>query len=270
MAASFVERSIGSLRGIAERSLFSETIARTNGPLQAIDARAKLAGLLVLILATVFTHELRAIAVLLVLAIVLTFVAGRGALSAVLRVWLAGALFTGIAALGALVLTRGDVVARLPFGLAITRQGLLAYAFVLGRVLTTTALSLVLVLTTRWDALLRALRALRVPAMLIVIISMTYRYVFVLLEVAAELFDGRRSRRIGKLTPAVERRLASAAAGALLTRTLTMTDDVYLAMQSRGFRGDVRLLDDARMRMRDWIVMIAFIALAILIVAVNR
>jgi cobalt/nickel transport system permease protein len=270
MSASFVERSIQSLRGIAERSLFSESIARSKGPLQSIDARAKLAGLLALILATVFTRDLRAVAALLIVAVLLTIVAGRGALGAVLRVWIAGALFTGIAAVGALVLTPGDAIARLPFGLAITRQGALAYAFVLGRVLTTTALSLVLVLTTRWDALLRALRMLRVPSMLIVIISMTYRYVFVLLEVAAELFDGRRSRRIGKLAPAVERRLAGAAAGALLTRTLTMTDDVYLAMQSRGFRGDVRLLDDARMHSRDWLVMIAFVAAAILVVAVSR
>jgi energy-coupling factor transporter transmembrane protein EcfT len=38
--------------------------------------------------------------------------------------------------------------------------------------------------------------------------------------------------------------------------------DVYLAMQARGFRGEVYLLDDFRMTAADWLALAAFAGLA--------
>jgi cobalt ECF transporter T component CbiQ len=259
-----------SLRDVAEHSLFSEGVARVPGVLQSLDARAKLGGLLALILAAVLSHELLVLAALLVLALSLAAITGRGAFPILFRAWLAGVALTGIAAAGALVLTPGEPIAQLPFGLAITRQGSLAFSFLLGRVLTATTLSLVLVLSTRWAELLRALRMVGMPAILIAIIAMTYRYLFVLLEIAAELFDGRRSRRVGSLPARVERRLAGATAGALLTRTLVLTEDVHQAMQSRGFRGDVHVLDQPRMGVRDWAALGAFVIVSVAAMVVGR
>jgi cobalt/nickel transport system permease protein len=270
MGRSFIERSLESLREVADRSLFSESAARRAGCLQSLDPRAKLIGALALILAVLMVHDVRVVSALLVLTVSAAVIAARHAMPLVLRAWLTAVAITGIAAMPALVLTPGAAILDFPFGLTVSRQGLTSVALLLGRTLTAMTLSLLLVLTTRWADLLRALRALRVPVILIAITGMTYRYVFVLLEAAAELFEGRRSRRIGPLTPRSQRQLAGATAGALLTRTMRMTDDVYLAMQSRGYRGEVYVLDPPRMHGRDWLALIGFAIVAAAAIIVGR
>ena len=47
--------------------------------------------------------------------------------------------------------------------------------------------------------------------------------------------------------------MAGAAAGVLLNKSLQLSEEVYLAMQSRGFRGEAYTMDDFRMTRRDWL-----------------
>lgn len=260
MRRSFLERSIESLHEVADRALFAETIARTPGFLQTLDARVKVAGILALILAVTLSHNLGVIAAIFGGAMILAAVSRIRMFALLARVWLIAFAFTAIAVLPALVLTPGDVALALPYGLAITQQGVRTVSYLLARVLTTTTLSLLLVVSTRWSDLLRALRAIGVPLVFVAILGMTYRYIFLLLQIASELFEGRRSRRVARLSGADARRMAQATAGALLSRTIRLSDEVYLAMQSRGFRGEVYVLDPPRMKPVDWLALATFAA----------
>ncbi len=59
----------------------------------------------------------------------------------------------------------------------------------------------------------------------------------------------------------------AAGMGALYRRTQTMGNAVYLAMLSRGYTGDIYLLDDPRWRLTDWaFAMIAVGFAAVLLV----
>jgi len=48
----------------------------------------------------------------------------------------------------------------------------------------------------------------------------------------------------------------------LLSKSLQLSGDVHLAMQSRGFRGEVYVMQDFRARMADWYWLTSFAALA--------
>jgi cobalt/nickel transport system permease protein len=91
-----------------------------------------------------------------------------------------------------------------------------------------------------------------------------------LLETAHELFESRKSRTVGELTGAERRRIAVANVGVLLSRTFQLSGDVYLAMQARGFRGEVYLLDDFQMKRRDWTALLIFLALAAACIRLGR
>ena len=91
---------------------------------------------------------------------------------------------------------------------------------------------------------------------------MTCRYILLMLQPAHQMFESRKSRTVGVLTASEQRRLAVSSAGVLLTKTFELSNDVYLAMQSRGFRGEVYLLDDFEMRPLDWAALGAFAALS--------
>ncbi len=91
---------------------------------------------------------------------------------------------------------------------------------------------------------------------------MTYRYIFLLLQTARDMFEAREVRLVGVLPPSDSRRLAAASAGVLLGKSLQLIGDVHLAMQARGFRGEVHLLEDPKMRLFDWLPLAAFAGVA--------
>jgi len=259
----FVEKSIREFIDLLERALESEELARRAGLLQSLDPRVKVAGLLALVVAAAISRRLEVILLLFGVALALAAASRVPLRTLVARVWTGALLFTGLIALPAIFLTPGRAVAWIPFlNRAITAQGLRAAAYLISRVETTATFSMLLVLCTPWTHVLKALRILRVPVVLIVILGMTYRYIFLMLATAREMLESRRSRLVGILEGRDQRRLAVATAGVLLGKSLVLSSDVYLAMQSRGFRGEVYVLDEFAMRPRDWCALGALLALA--------
>ena len=257
----FVEKTLTSLLHALERASTSERIAEKRGALQHVDARVKLLGCLSLIVAAAVSRNLDTLTMLFAAVVVLALVS-RVPLHLLTRAWAIIFFFTGAIALPALFTTEGQTVGTIA-GLRVTLQGLRTAAFLVARVESATTLGLLLVSTTPWAQLVAALRSLRVPAAVVLIISMTYRYLFVLLRSAEEMFVARRSRSVGRLEGAARRHMATSTAGVLLGKALTLSDEVYLAMQARGFRGEVRLLEELRMRGRDWLAAAMFTAAAL-------
>jgi len=93
---------------------------------------------------------------------------------------------------------------------------------------------------------------------------------FLLLATARDMFESRESRMVGVLEPSDRRRLAAASAGVLLGKTLQASGEVHMAMQARGFRGEIRLLEEFRMRGQDWLRLAAFVSAAGIAVWVGR
>lgn len=175
------------------------------------------------------------------------------------RVWVGTLLLTMAIALPALFITPGEPAWTLPLaGWAVTRQGITSVSYLLLRVLTAATLTFLLVFTTPWAHVLKALRTFHVPVVAVVILGMTYRYILLLLESAHAMFEARRSRTVGRLTSRDRRRLSTASVGVLLDRSLRMSRDVFDAMQARGFRGEVHVLHQFRMRAADWLALAGF------------
>ena len=255
----FLERTTASFVDALEHTFYAEETARADGLLQRIDPRVKLLGILTLIVPAAAARSFKVIVALLVIAILLAALSQVSFGVLLKRVWIAVLLFTGVIAFPAPFVTEGRVIGSLPWlGWTFTSQGLASAGYLVLRVETAATLCVLLVLTTPWIDVLKALRVLRVPVVMVTILGMTYRYVFLLLETAHDMFESRRSRMVGELTGSERRRLAAASAGVLMSKTFDLSSDVYLAMQSRGFRGEVYLLDESRMQRFDWIILAGF------------
>lgn len=260
-SSSFIERTIVSFARATEHALFAEDIAKSRGLLQRLDPRVKVFGMLALLVAAAMARNLKVIAALFAVAVVLALFS-RVPLSFFLkRVWIAVLLFTGVIALPAPFVTPGRVLFSIPWlRWPVTQQGLMAAAYLIARVETAATLSALLVLCTPWSQVLKALRIFRVPVVIVTILSMTYRYIFLLLQTAREMFDAHRARTVGELTGAERRRMAAASAGVLMSKSFQLSTDVFSAMQSRGFRGDVYVLDEFKTQPLDWFMLSAALA----------
>jgi cobalt/nickel transport system permease protein len=258
---SVVERSLQSLLRASEYAATAEHTAESGGVLQRIDPRVKVVGLLLLAIVVAASRHLPVIGEIFVFALALALLSGVGPGKLANWVWIPVLLFTGTIALPAIVLTPGTPVAGFG-GFFVTAQGLRGAAYLLSRAETAATLSALLVLTTPWPLVLKALRVLKCPTVLVSVLGMTYRYIFEILRAALDMFESRRSRTVGTLSPADNRRLAVSAIGVLLSKSFKLSGDVHMAMQSRGFRGEVHVLPDFRARTIDWWWLAGFVILA--------
>ena len=260
----FLEHTTSSFVDAMEHAFYAERTAREDGLLQRLDPRVKLLGILALVVPAAAARSFAVIAGLFALAIVLAALSHVSFGVLLKRVWVAVLLFTGVIALPAPFVTPGRVVYHLPgLGWSVTAQGLASAGYLVLRVETAATLCVLLVLTTPWNHVLKALRVLRVPAVLVTILGMTYRYLFLVLQSAHDMFESRRSRMIGELTGRERRRVAASSAGVLMSKTFDLSSEVYLAMQSRGYRGDVAILDEFRMGNFDWVMLAGFALVSI-------
>jgi energy-coupling factor transporter transmembrane protein EcfT len=251
--ADFVERTISGAAGLMRQAMFSDDTAAERGLLQALDARVKIASVLGLLVVAALVRHVPVLVAMYAGTLVL---AARSHISLrffVKRVWLFIPIFTGIVVLPATFsfVTHGHIVVPLGswFGhrVGLTSQGLTSAALIVCRVAVSISLVVLLTLTTAWTRLLAALRALCVPRIFILVIA--------------------KARTITRTGDAASgRAFVAATAGALFGKAHALSEEVHLAMVSRGFTGDVRTIDRARITVRDlmWTATCVVSAVAIL------
>ena len=262
MRKGFVEGTIASLLEASRHVAGAESGAAARGFLQSVDPRIKVAGLFALVVSAAISRSLPAIGLLFGLALLLALFSAVSLWRVARMVWMPVLFFTGLIALPAVFMTPGNAAGQ--FGpLTITSQGLRSACFLIAHAETASTFTALVALTTPWPWVMKALRSLGCPVVLVVILGMTFRYIFVILQTAAEMLESRKSRTVGKLDRGEERRLISSTAGVLMSKSMQMSGDVHMAMQSRGYRGEVRVLDDFRMRALDWCWLAAFLAAAV-------
>jgi cobalt/nickel transport system permease protein len=260
---NFVEKTLNGASGLLRQAMFSDDVAAEGGLLQRLDARVKVVSLIGLLLVAAFVRHIPVL-VGLYAATLLLAAASRLSLGFfVKRVWLFIPIFTGIVVLPATlnIVTPGHIVLSLGhwwFGgqIGFTSQGLTSAGLIVTRVAVSISLVVLLTLTTPWAKLMAALRALFVPRMFILVLGMAYRYLFLLLTSVTDMYTARKARTVGAESPGkTGRSFVSASAGALFGKAHALSDEVHMAMVSRGYRGDARTISTFRVRALDlvWI-----------------
>lgn len=260
--SGFIERTLVDINNALEQSVFAEKIARQKGLLQALDPRLKVISMLMLLFAVSLSRQLTVIAALYFCALILAAASAVPLGFFIKRVWVFIPFFTGVVALPALFITPGPTLINLPFGLVITHTGAMSALFLLLRVGTSVSFTVLFILTTQWNSVLKALGVLRVPDVIVLVLGMTYRYIHLLLHIANDMFLSRKSRILRRMSGAEERRLTAATAGTLLGKSLQLSSEVHLAMESRGYRGYPRTMDRFHMQWFDWVAALVVIFVA--------
>jgi cobalt/nickel transport system permease protein len=262
--------TVGFARALS-RALMSEEIAHQHGLLQTLDPRVRVVGLFALVLAVTLSRRLTVVLALFVAAVMIAVLSKVSIGTLAKRVWLIVLAFTGVIALPAIFITPGKPIATFAGGsLHVTAQGVASAVLLIARVETAVTFTTLLILCTPWTHVLKSLHSFRLPVEVTAMLAMTHRYVFLLVETASQMFESRHSRTVGRLPGAEQRRMAARTAGVLLSKTIDLSNDVYLAMQSRGFHGEIRTLSDFRMRPLDYAGLFAFLCASIVAVWAGR
>jgi len=260
----WLEHSLAGISESIERAVFTEEHARAPGWLQGLDPRAKLGAFLAMVLAASLSSSVFVLIGLYLVTLAAALTSRVPTDFFIKRVWLGIPLFAGIVIIPAIFLVPGPrlfEVAIGPLVIAPSVNGLQTAVVFVARVGVCVSLAVLLVLTTPWADLLKSLRALRVPQVFILILSMAYRYIFLFLHTTNGLFEARRSRIVAATSGAEQRRWIAGTMGSLTSRAFKMSNDVYSAMLARGFTGEMRAYTEYHLKASDLVVFLGAIAI---------
>ncbi|MGC9063808.1 MAG: cobalt ECF transporter T component CbiQ [bacterium] len=179
------------------------------------------------------------------------------------KVWIFIPIFTLVIAIPSLFIVPG----RLEFGFTI--EGLVVMVRLVLRVATSISYVTLVILTTRWTKLLFSLRYIGVPNVFVSIISMSYRYIFLLLETAENLFLAKKMRTIITDTRREQQWLGSTV-GVLAIKTQQLSREVYQGMVSRGVNKNIRYLNSSKVYFSDILALGLTVILNIVILYIDR
>lgn len=154
-----------------------------------------------------------------------------------------------------------DISHRIGF-LSIYENGVQKFLLINIKAVLALFMSILITTTTDMMLLLKGMEKFRVPKLAIAIISFMYRFIFLLIDEVERMMLAFQSRYFR--LPVLERLAVFANMIAVLfIRTFERGERIYLAMESRGFRGEVYTLTELNWKKTDSTALLIFLILLI-------
>jgi len=257
---NFIERSIVNALTFLKDSIFAEEHALQNGFLQSLDPRAKIISFLLFIFRALFTGSITVLLLLYAFCLLLVLVSKINLVFFLKRTWIFIPLFSLFIALPA-IFSPGETLLTwhiLGMKLMITRQGLAGAVIFIMRVITCVSLVVLLSLTTKHFALLKALRIFKIPEIFIMTLGMGYRFVYLFVGIIQNTYLAIKSRLGAGVPYQRGQDIVAWNIASLWERSVGLNQKVYQAMLSRGYQGEALAWDDFKIRTRDcWWLLVA-------------
>ena len=282
----FVGKTIDGIFSFLQEAFVSETYAKRNGLLQGLDPRANLISILAVVFATSMIGDIHLLILVYLVTLLFAYLSKVDVIFFIKRVWLFIPIFAGIIALPMIfnIFLPGDPLIQLiylgpgfyigPFSLPesifITKQGVsLAVVFTM-RVATCVSAVVLLFITTPQQVLFKSLRSVGVPKIYVLTIEMAYRYIFLLMDMVREMYAAKKARTIKSKSMFEEQKWVGGRMGYTLIRSIDMSEKVHMAMMSRGFDGDIKVMQQFKMINRDYFAIAAALSLSVLLVLISH
>ncbi|MFC2026187.1 cobalt ECF transporter T component CbiQ [Chloroflexota bacterium] len=233
-------------------------------PVHQLDARVKL----ILVLAFILTVSLTPpgawpVYILLLAGILSVEILSELGLSYILKRSLLALPFV-LAALPIIFTLPGETLATFNIGswtMTISSNGLERFISIALKSWISIQAAIVLASSTPFPELLVAMRAIRIPRLLVSTFSLMWRYLFVLGDEALRLFRARTSRSSRSDQPGLKSGgsltwragVTGGMAGNLFIRAFERSDRIYMAMLSRGYDGEERSLPHPKINTSSYI-----------------
>ncbi len=269
LRSSFVDKGLSYIAGVVKAAYVQWELASTKGFLQKFDARAKVFFLLFFIVIISFKQSVYAELSIGAFIFVLAVFSGINVAGFYKRVFFFGFFFGFIVALPASlnIITGGELVIRLvelpgpheflghhiPGQIGITRQGLTGVMMLTLRVVNSVALSLLVISTTPFPSLVKALKVLRVPDVFLMVLTLTYKYIFIFARTIEDMYLAKKSRLARRANGVDGRIWVAGRIAFIFKKTQLRCEEVFKAMLSRGFSDDMRFYGSRLFETGDWL-----------------
>jgi cobalt/nickel transport system permease protein len=146
--------------------------------------------------------------------------------------------------------------------IGITEGGISIISLLTLRVLNSLSISFLILYTTPFADIIKALKIIKVPDTFLIIISMTYKYIFTFAHIVSDMHLAKKARLASVTGRKEAREWIAGRIAFVFKKTQMECDEVFKAMLSRGFSGEIRLYHYRKMTGKDWSTGLCLIAAA--------
>jgi cobalt/nickel transport system permease protein len=148
------------------------------------------------------------------------------------------------------------LIYNIPKNIGFSINGFQVVSLVFLRVLNSVSFALLVVFTTPFSSFIKSFKMFRVPDTFLMIISLAYKYIFILSRTIEETYFAFKSRLSGNIKSNNIRRLIGGRIFFIFKRSLIIYQNTYHAMVSRGYTGKVILHSQNQFSYKDFIVLL--------------
>jgi cobalt/nickel transport system permease protein len=128
--------------------------------------------------------------------------------------------------------------------IGVSKTSLVTAAVIFFKALGSVACLYYLSLNTPMVALLSALRKMRCPKLIVELMSLIYRFIFVLMETAETMLTAQTSR-LGYARLSSGYRSMGMLLSTLFIRAYKKSDELYTSLEARGYEGELNVLEES-------------------------
>ena len=265
---SFVEKGINHLAGVIKRGYIHSELLSKNGFFQKIDPRIKIFFLIFFIIIVSLKKDLLSELYISIFIFVLALLSRLKVVTFYRRVLLFGFFFGFLIALPSAFnfMTKGEIILpvaklsrpydfwiyHIPATIGITKEGMLGVAMLTMRVINSSSLSFLVLYTTPFPEMVRALKILKVPDTFLIIISLCYKYIFIFSKTIEDMYLAKRARMLREDDNQKAREWTAGRLALIFRKTQLRCEEVFRAMVGRGFSDSIKLHGFGKMRATDW------------------
>jgi cobalt/nickel transport system permease protein len=154
----------------------------------------------------------------------------------------------------------------IPDNVGFTENGLKVVLLVFLRVLNSVSFVMLIIFTTSFPSFIKSFKILGVPDTFLMIISLAYKYIFILSRTIEEVYFALKSRLSGNIKNRRIRELISGRIFFIFKKSMTIYENTYFAMVSRGYEGKVVLHSHNKLTVIDFVTLIIIIASGLVII----
>jgi cobalt/nickel transport system permease protein len=154
----------------------------------------------------------------------------------------------------------------IPENIGFTENGIQVVLLVFMRVLNSVSFALLIVFTTPFPSFIKSLKIIGVPDTFLMIISLAYKYIFILSRTIEETYIAMKSRLSGNIKNRSLRKLISGRIFYVFKKSMIIYENTYYAMVSRGYNGKVKLYTEHPFTFMDFICLSIIVAAGIVVI----
>ncbi len=266
----FIEKGINHLAGVVKEGYALSNSFSQNGLFQKIDARVKILFLLFFIIIVSVKKDFLSEIYIGIFVFLLSLLSRLNMVAFYKKILFLGLIFGFLIALPSAFnfITGGEIIIpiinlprpytfwiyHLPAEIGMTREGIYGVFTLTMRVLNSLSLSFLVLYTTPFPEILRALKVLRIPDTFLIIIALSYKYIFLFAKTLEDMYLAKKSRMVREPKNHEARKWITGRMAFIFRKTQLRCEEVYEAMLSRGFSDSIKIYGFRKLRVQEWCV----------------